>query len=106
MPRCHEAEVCLRKERAEESPATTQLGKALWKRVCGYPPSPRPHCGGDDALRAAGSPDIYLFISLLSLWAPASSGPHGVNRRRCFLCLHSTSISTAPITFLPHPLIL
>lgn len=29
VPRCHEAEVHLRKERAEESPATTQLGKAL-----------------------------------------------------------------------------
>lgn len=49
---------------------------------------------------------IYLLWCLLARQRVCHR-PRGVKpAKNLFFCLHSTSISTAPITFLPHPLIL
>ena len=61
--------------------------------------------------RCLGAPGswIYLHINdLLPKLGPSTPGCTGLtpDGRAGWLCLHSTSISTAPITYLPHPLIL
>lgn len=48
---------------------------------------------------------IYLFCRFLARWQ-AQPDHTGLKLPSVFLCLHSTSISSALITFLPHPLIL
>lgn len=59
-----------------------------------------------DALGPLGS-WIYLGINdLQANLGPSTPDRTGLTQTQGRLCLHSTSISTAPITYLPHPLIL
>lgn len=48
----------------------------------------------------------FIYLDISSPTGKFLPVHKGLSPPSCFLCLLSTSISTAPITFLPHPLIL